>query len=76
MSYLGDEAVKLLLSPEPLDLLVYSLVLLQLLQVRPATVKVRTETKTQPAVQFTPIEASDAARGQYQTLHCRSHTYL
>jgi len=45
-SHLCDEAVELLLGPEPLDLLVDPLVLLQLLQVCPATVQVRTDTHT------------------------------
>lgn len=44
-SDLSDEAVELLLRLEPLDFLVDSFVLLQLLQVGPATVQVRTETK-------------------------------
>lgn len=47
MSDLSDEAVELPLGPEPLDFLVDSFVLLELLQVRPATVEVRTETKRQ-----------------------------
>lgn len=47
-SDLSDEAVELLLlGLEPLDFLVDSFVLLELLQVRPATVEVRTETERQ-----------------------------
>ena len=44
-AYLSYEAVELLLGPKPLDLLVYSLVLLQLLQICPATVEIRTVTQ-------------------------------
>lgn len=43
--HLSDKVVELLLGFEPLDLLVYPLVLLQLLQIGPATVEVRTGTK-------------------------------
>lgn len=46
-SDLSDEAVELLLGLEPLDFLVDSFVLLELLQVGPATVEVRAETKRQ-----------------------------
>lgn len=41
--HLGDEAVELLLGLEPLDFLVDPLVFLQLLQISPATVEIRTE---------------------------------
>lgn len=44
-AHLSYEAVELLLGLEPLDLLVDSLVFLQLLQICPATVEVRTETE-------------------------------
>lgn len=45
-SYLSYEIVELLLGLESLDLLVYSLVFLQLLQVCPTTVEVRTGRDT------------------------------
>lgn len=61
MSDLSDEAVELLLGLEPLDFLVDSFVLLELLQVRPATVEVRTETKRQ----------TESERGKLATQDCK-----
>lgn len=61
MSDLSDEAVELLLGLEPLDFLVDSFVLLELLQVRPATVEVRTETRRQ----------TESERGKLATQDCK-----